>query len=394
VVIGAMLMLLIMATLYGTIQAYHVPIWNKDVEFEHLDVVHDDMMTLKSDVEDVALSGEPKSSNIRMGVRYPSRIFLVNPGPGVAGALTSDNVTVSIEYTIDGWEPITKSYNSNRIIYEVQGTVDSPKLVYEHGVIIRDYGSGNATTDEQSLIVGDEIYIPVLTGNLTAASSMETESIELKPLSQSYSRTKIQSANITLSTDYLAVWQQLLAGANTTDTTVQFDFDEGEINIVTTAVEQISFPTGNVTADAMYAGLVTLRTKSEPVTYTSIDISQDYPCVLNITIDEGDDVKTQSTITMTVRNATAPFDIHADLTALTNDPEMYDVFPDYSTPDSITATSWELPNNNTVRWTNITHPFYDMGDAVIVSFWVSNTENNMQFFTEQVFLRKKDKEWY
>ena len=42
-VLGAMLMLLIMATLYGTIQAYHVPIWNKDVEFEHLDVVHDDL---------------------------------------------------------------------------------------------------------------------------------------------------------------------------------------------------------------------------------------------------------------------------------------------------------------------------------------------------------------
>jgi len=140
--------------------------------------------------------------------------------------------------------------------------------------------------------------------------------------------------------------------------------------------------------------LATLRTESESVTYTSIDISQDYPCVLNITIDEGGIVETQSTITVTVRNATAPFDIHADLTALTNDPRMYDVFPDYSSPDSITATSWELSNNNTVRWTNITHPVYDMGDAAIVSFWVSNTENNMQFFTEQVFLRKKDKEWY
>jgi len=396
VVLGALLMLLIMVTLYGTIQAYHVPIWNKDVEFEHLNTVHDDMMTFKSDVENVASSRVPKSSNIRMGIRYPNRIFLANPGPGVAGTLTSESVEVSIEYTIDGLgEPtITTSYNSNRIIYEVQGTIDSPKLVYEHGVIIRDYGDDSATTDEQSLIVGDEIYIPVLTGNLTASSSMETESVEIKPLSQSYSRTIIKSVTVTIDTDYPEVWEQLLAGTSTADTSVQVDLEQSQIVIESTAVEQISFPAGEVTTDALYAGLVTLHTKSEPVTYTSIDISQDYPCVLNITIGEGVIVETQSTITVTVRNATAPFDIHADLTALTKDPKMYDVLPDSSLPDLITATSWELPNNNTVRWTNITHPVYDMGDAVIVSFWVHNAENNMQFFAERVFLREKEKEWY
>jgi hypothetical protein len=81
-----------------------VPIWNKDVEYEHLNVVHDDMMTFKSDVEDVALSREPKSSDIQMGVRYPNRIFFLNPGTGVAGSLTSENVAVNIEYTIDGLE--------------------------------------------------------------------------------------------------------------------------------------------------------------------------------------------------------------------------------------------------------------------------------------------------
>ncbi len=395
-VLGALLMLLIMVTLYGTIQAYHVPIWNKDVEFEHLNTVHDDMMTFKSDVENVASSRVPKSSNIQMGIRYPNRIFLANPGPGVAGTLTSESVEVSIEYTIDGLgEPtITTSYNSNRIIYEVQGTIDSPKLVYEHGVIIRDYGDDSATTDEQSLIVGDEIYIPVLTGNLTASSSMETESVEIKPLSQSYSRTIIKSVTVTIDTDYPEVWEQLLAGTSTADTSVQVDLEQSQIVIESTAVEQISFPAGEMTTDALYAGLVTLHTKSEPVTYTSIDISQDYPCVLNITIGEGVIVETQSTITVTVRNATAPFDIHADLTALTKDPKMYDVLPDSSLPDLITATSWELPNNNTVRWTNITHPVYDIGNAVIVSFWVRNTENNMQFFTERVFLREKEKEWY
>jgi len=395
VVLGAILMLLVMVTLYGIIQAYHVPIWNKDVEFEHLDVVHDDMMTFKSDVEDVALSREPKSSNFRMGVRYPNRIFLANPGSGVAGTLTSENVAVTIEYTIDGWEPITQTYNSNRIIYEVQGTVDSPKLVYEHGVIIRDYGSASATTDEQSLIVGDEIYIPVLTGNLTASSSMETESIDVKPLSQSYSRTNIESVTITLDTDYPAIWEQLLPGSTS----------GSQIVITSEAIQQISFPAGDVTADALYAGLTTFSTESEPVTYTSIDTSQDYPCFLDIDIGSVlDDAKTHSTITATVKNATAPFDIHADLSVLVDsilvdDVEMYDVFPDSSSEDSdpITATSWDVPNENEVYW-NITHPAYEKGVDIIVSFWVINTENNMQFFTSRVFSRKQNKDnkenWY
>ena len=396
VVIGAILMLLIVAAMWGTIQAYHVPNWNMDVEYEHLNMVHDDMMTLKSDAEDVASSREPKSSNIHMGVRYPNRIFLANPGTGVAGSLTSDNLAVSIEYTIDGLgDPtITTSYESNRITYEVQGTIDRPKLVYEHGVIIRDYGDEYATTDEQSLIVGDEIFLPVLTGNLTASSSMETESIALQPLSQPYSRSRIKSVTITLDTDYPEVWEQLLAGTSTADTTVDVDLDEGKIVITSTAVKQINLPAGDVTTDALYTGMVTCRTQSEMVTGTSIDISQDYPCILDISIDEGASVQIQSTITATVKNTTAPFDIHADLTALTNDPEMYDVLPDYSSPDSITATSWSLPNENTVRWTNITHPEFISEAVVILSFYVRNTENNMQFFTSRLFSRKNVNAWY
>jgi len=386
VVLGAMLMLLIMATLYGITQAYHVPIWNKDVEYEHLNMVHDDMMTFKSDVEDVALSGEPKSSNIRMGVRYPNRIFLVNPGPGVAGALTSDNAAISIEYTIDGFEePITESYNSNRIIYEVQGTIDSPKLVYEHGLIIRDYGGVSATTDEQSLIIGDEIYLPVLTGNLTASSSMETESLALRAMSQSYSRTKIEEVTITIDTDYPEVWSDLLG---------EEFLVGGKIVITSEAIRQITFPTGDVTADAMYAGMIKLSTRAVPVTYSSIDTSQDYPCILDIDIESTipHEKKTHSTITATVKNVTAPYDIHADLTVLMNNPAMYDVFPDGS------PTPWVVSDENEVSWEDITHPAYEGGVDIIVSFWIINTENNMQFFTSRVFSRAQNNDnqenWY
>ena len=392
-VLGAILMFMIVGAMWGTIQAYHVPNWNEDVEYEHLDAVNNDMMTFKSDVEDVALSEAPKTSDFHMGVRYPNRMFLANPGTGIAGSLTSYNVAVSIAYTIDGYEnpTITTNYTSNRVIYEVQGTVDSPKLAYEYGVIIRDYGNEYATADEQSLIIGDEIYIPILTGNLTASSSMEMESIVLKPMSYEYSRSKIQSVNITLSTDYPEVWEDLLAGTSTADTTVQVDTDEGEINIVSTAIEQIGFPTGEVTADALYAGLATLRTNFVPVQYSEIDMDEDYPCILDITIDTV--TSTSATLEATVRNATAPFDIHADFTDLTKDAAMYDVFPDYTSPDSTTATSWEVPNENTVRWTAVSHPQYLANAVIIITFSVYNTENNMEFVTSRLFRRANNNFW-
>jgi hypothetical protein len=260
VVIGAMIMLLVVAGIWGTVQAFLVPNWNKDIEYEHLNMVHDDMMTFKSDVEDVAISGEPKSSNFRMGVRYPNRMFLMNPGVGVAGSLTSENVSIRIVYTIDapGYPVITQNYTSNRIRYEVEGTIDRPRLVYEHGVIIRDYGNESASTDEQALIIGDEIFIPVLTGYLTAPSSMETESIALKPLSHSPVSSRIKSVDITIDTLYPEVWTQLLAGTSTVETTAQIV--NSQIVIHSTATRQIYLPAGDVVTDSLYAGLVTFNT--------------------------------------------------------------------------------------------------------------------------------------
>ena len=229
-------------------------------------------------------------------------------------------------------------------------------------------------------------------GSLTASSSMETGSIAIKPLSGSYSRTNINSVTITLETDYTEVWEQLLSGTSTADTIVSVNQTQSEIVITSTAVKQNHFPSGNVSADALYAGLATFCTKSEPVTFTSVDISENYPCILDIDIAAV--TKGSSTITATVKNTTAPFDIHADLSVLMNDTEMYDIFPDTSSPDSIGATSWSLPNQNTLEWTNISHPEYAGGEVIAVTFWIINTENNMQFFTTRMFHRQNPTTWY
>ena len=146
-----------------------------------------------------------------------------------------------------------------------------------------------------------------------------------------------------------------------------------------------------MTADALYAGLTTFNTNFVPIQYSKIDVGEDYLCILDITIDTV--TSTSCTIEATVRNITAPFDIHADFTDLTKDPAMYDVFPDYSSPESTTATSWAVPNENTVRWTAITHPRYLGNSVITISFSVYNTENNMEFLTSRLFRRANNNFW-
>ncbi len=397
VILGAILMFMIVAALYSTVQAYQVPIWNQAVEYEHLNMAYDDMMSLKSNVENVALLSAPKSSNIRMGIRYPNRMFLINPGPGVAGTVRTEQVSVTVQctYNTPGNPTLTKTYNSQRIVYEAYGTVTGPRLVYEHGVIIKDYGNASVTSDEQRLIVANEIYIPVLIGELAPRASMETESITLRPLTETETTPgRIQSAKITLETAYPQVWHDLFdASANITSANITYSVNQVVIN-VGLPVRQGTFPKVEVTTPALYAGLIRLSTAK------ILDPTTNYPRAVGISISTVSGSKTVSTITATVKNATAPFDIHAGLDELTGDPLKWDVLPDYSShvaglgSGSITAASWPTPNENIVKWTNITHREYAPGESVMVGLWVYNSELNREYYTQRVFTRASASAWY
>lgn len=138
-VIGMVLILAILVTFFTLIQVSVVPDWNKKVEADHIPAVYDDMTSLSSDISDSASRAIAKKSSIQLGARYPDRVIFLNPGPGAFGTLTVENdVAVNVECT-DVDEGVTsRNFNTSRLIYELTGTVNSPKLVYEHGIIIRD----------------------------------------------------------------------------------------------------------------------------------------------------------------------------------------------------------------------------------------------------------------
>ena len=209
-IIGTLLIFAVLVSLYGAYQSTAVPVWNKGVEYDHLDVVYADMMSMKSDIEDVALLKSPKSSDIHLGVRYPERAIFMNPGEGAAGMLTVESdVNISITYTTSGAVPITINYSSSRITYELYGTIGSPKYVYEHGILIKDFRTTSVTTDEQKLIVGDTVYIPIL--NLPEAknlssSSMDVESLTIHPYTKVSTDLNVKTINITFDTAYPGIW--------------------------------------------------------------------------------------------------------------------------------------------------------------------------------------------
>jgi hypothetical protein len=389
-IIGTLLIFAILVGLHAAAQTSLVPVWNKKVEYDHLDVVYNDMMLLKSDIKDAGLLGSPKSSEIHLGVRYPERMMFTNPGEGAVGTLTVESgVKIVVEYAfnISGEliliPPLT--YNSSRIVYEPQGAINSPKFVYEHGIIIRDFGTSNVTTEEQSLIdvEKNDIYIPVVnvSWNSRSKSSMGMESLVIYPYTITPTRTRLEYVNITMDTEYPEIWKRLFNNPDTdTDvntTCINASVSGDKIIINHTAPMELNFPAG-ATAEVINAGVITV-----------IATKQNHPFIMDMTIESVN--TTYSNITATVKNATAPFDIHADLTDLTYNPAQYDVPPDYSFNESypINAASWNLPNNVTVRWIDINHSAvtYKKNDPAVVGFRVCNSENEMEYYTLKTFIR-------
>ncbi len=384
-IVGMLLIFMMLMTLYTTIQVTQVPVWNAKVESEHMDVVYGDMTTLKSDIENAATLKTPMSSDIHMGVKYPDRIIFINPGVGVAGTLSIENdVKIRVDYTLTGGDSDYEEYNSSRIIYEAHGTINSPKLVYEHGVIIRDWGTANITTDTQSLIVNGNIYIPVVNGSSSSKSSLETESLNIKHYTSTSTRTKIKYVNITMDTKYPGRWKELLKNVNTSYTTAYVSGDKIIIN--TSATRHIVLPTREVTTGALYAGIITCSTSIYPQSgsgwlgRTNIDPTKPYyPTITGIDITYKTKAgKKVGTITATVTNVTSPYDIHADLSDITGDPLKFDELPDSSDPGN-----YLIPphNSNTVKW--IEFPIRDAKghEHAVVTLWAVNTDNDMQYVT-------------
>jgi len=254
-IIGAILLMAIAVTMFTLFQATVIPDLNRKVEWDHIAVANDDMMLLKSDIRNAGGERTQQTSDIHLGVRYPNRAIFINPAVGVSGSITIDNSPI---VTAQGHD-----YDSSRIIYELHGEPNLPKIVYEHGAIIWDYGDGReGSADMQSLITKDKnIYIPIVHGSATEVSELGVSALTVYPYESVTFDEDISGFSATLDTDYPEVWNDILFSDGVRqelgigDTEVVVENDQIKIDIGSDVTRNLIRPVQTST-ETLHAGLI------------------------------------------------------------------------------------------------------------------------------------------
>ena len=207
-IVGAMLILLILVVYLGVMQTYELPKWNKELEKQGFDLAYKDFLDLRSDIEDSSIRNMPVTSSMHTGVRYPERFMLSNPGQGAYGVFDTYPLRINISYNSNGTQ-YYKNYSSLGIVYQMKGISDFPWLVYEHGIIIKEFGSANYSEDENHIAKDNGIYIPVLKG-FEPVSSTEVETFNILPITDFIIINATSSINVTFETRYPKIWYDML----------------------------------------------------------------------------------------------------------------------------------------------------------------------------------------
>jgi len=237
-IIGAIMFLAIGVAMIALIQTQSVPEWNKAVEKDHYNVVYDDFLKIRSDIEDVALFQFPKSSVIHMGAHYPDRLIFINPS-GTSGTMTSDYVWINVSYTNSTGNATSENFSSTSIKFEPNYNYysNAPSLVYEHGVVIKDFTDNNYlyTDTDQAIISDNTINVLSLDYPLESVSFSDVRTMNYNPQSIDVLEN-ITNVTVTFYTNYPLLWKELFKKYNFTyyrsDTNIlKFDYRGNNITI-------------------------------------------------------------------------------------------------------------------------------------------------------------------
>lgn len=185
-VLGAILVFALVLAVLVLIQVTAVPAANQQVEFEHDRAVQEDMQDLRTAIVESSASGEPRAASVALGVRYPPRLFLVNPGP-VAGTLqttaagaygvSGNDIGAELDLTSTcGTDDLSTKHLTYRIGYnEYRGNSVS---TLENTVVIQDYENSETqlVKNAQILVRGNTINLFIIKGN-ASYSGINKESI-------------------------------------------------------------------------------------------------------------------------------------------------------------------------------------------------------------------------
>jgi hypothetical protein len=171
-VIGAILMFALALALLAILQTAAIPALNEGLEFQHNERVQTDVMDAGGTIERVAASGTGRTVSIEGGLRYPPRMFFINPPPAAGTIRTTDPATVRIANasaageTGDYWTGTPRAFETRSLEYVPRYNEygSAPVTVAEPWVVYNRFDETVVTRTEQDLVEDRRIDLIALEG--------------------------------------------------------------------------------------------------------------------------------------------------------------------------------------------------------------------------------------
>jgi hypothetical protein len=228
-VLGAILIFALVFAVLVIVQVFAVPTTNAQLEVSHNDQLEADYGGLATAADRVATLGGSESLSIDAGVRYPSRLFLVNPPPasytfasGDAESISLANVRATDDeaaeyFTFDG-TPFTVETRSYTHSTDYNQYTTAPDLRIEGGVIYERSETGYVSVVSDGPVVdGRRVSLVSYAGEFGTGGS-ETLGLTVTSLSGPSQRVTVEDTGtpmtLTLYTELPeSVWEtELLDG--------------------------------------------------------------------------------------------------------------------------------------------------------------------------------------
>ena len=227
--LGAILMFALVFAVLVIVQVFAVPTTNAQLEVSHNDQLEADYGGLATAADRVATLGGSESLSIDAGVRYPSRLFLVNPPPASYTFASGDVESISLAnvratddeaaeyFTFDG-SPFTVETRSYTHSTDYNQYTTAPDLRIEGGVIYERSETGYVSVVSDGPVVdGRRISLVSYAGEFGSGGS-ETLDLTVTSLSGPSQRVTVEDTGtpmtLTLYTELPEkVWEtELLDG--------------------------------------------------------------------------------------------------------------------------------------------------------------------------------------
>ena len=193
-VLGAILVFALLISVLSIVQVSGVPALNEQVEFEHNADVQGDMRGFAAGVDSAAATGRDQPATVKTGVRYPPRLFLLNPGP-TAGTLSTTGESEVRFGNLEALDPeagqfldsanAPAPYTTTGLTYQPNYNeyTAAPETRYEHGIVYNvDADGGVSVMDRGAVVSGKRVSLTTLDGSL-ATSGGDAVSLTVSPVS-------------------------------------------------------------------------------------------------------------------------------------------------------------------------------------------------------------------